>query len=146
MSIGLAEDAYQGDAQYSVAVDGSVIIPTGTVTVLQNSGGSQDVPITVSDGSHTIVVTFLNDAYGGSPALDRNLYVNYVKYDGVAVPGAQATLLRTGDNLAVTVGSGTASPPPPPPRPSPPPPRPPPTDPGTGSACNHHISDHPSGA
>ena len=51
------------------------------------------MPITVSDGSHTIVVTFLNDAYGGSPTLDRNLYVNYVKYDGVAVPGAQATLL-----------------------------------------------------
>jgi len=109
--IGLAEDAYQGDAQYSLAVDGSVLIPGGTVTVLNSSGTSQDVPISVSDGSHTIVVTFLNDAYGGSPELDRNLYVNYVKYDGVVVPGAQATLLRTGDNFSVTVGSGAAPPP-----------------------------------
>ena len=33
--IGLAEDAYQGDAQYSLAVDGSVVIPGGTVTVLK---------------------------------------------------------------------------------------------------------------
>jgi hypothetical protein len=33
-------------------------------------------------GTHTVAVNFLNDANGGSPSLDRNLYVNVISYDG----------------------------------------------------------------
>jgi hypothetical protein len=102
VTLGLAEDAYQGDAQYSATVDGGAAV-NGTVTVLESSGNSQPVNLTVSDGvPHTVVVTFLNDAYGGSAALDRNLYVNYVKYNGVTVPGS-AGLYSSGAKFSTTV-------------------------------------------
>jgi hypothetical protein len=69
VTLGLAEDAYQGNAQYSATVDGGAAV-TGTVTVLHSSGNSQPVNLTVSDGvPHTVVVTFLNDAYGAAPRL-----------------------------------------------------------------------------
>jgi hypothetical protein len=102
VTLGLAEDAYQGNAQYSATVDGNAA-GNGTVTVLKSSGNSQPVNLTVSDGvPHTIVVTFLNDAYGGSSATDRNLYVNYIKYNGVTVPGS-AGLYTSGDKFSTTV-------------------------------------------
>jgi hypothetical protein len=102
VTLGLAEDAYNGDAQYSATVDGGAAV-TGTVTVLKSSGNSQPVNLTVSDGvPHTVVVTFLNDAYGGSSSKDRNLYVNYIKYNGVTVPGT-AGLFSTGDKFTTTV-------------------------------------------
>lgn len=100
--IGMAEDAYQGDAQYSVTVDGSVAA-NGTITTLQSSGKSQDISVSVPDGIHTIEVTFLNDAYGGTPTTDRNLYVNYIKYDGIPVGSAPVGLFSTGEKLTVTV-------------------------------------------
>ena len=34
-------------------------------------------------GPHAVTVRFLNDAYAGTPSLDRNLYVNGISYDGV---------------------------------------------------------------
>jgi hypothetical protein len=43
-----------------------------------------------------VSVTFLNDAYGGTAAADRNLYVDSATYDGAAVPGATVTLLSAG--------------------------------------------------
>jgi hypothetical protein len=102
---GLAEDAYQGDAQYSLSVDGAVV-SKGTITVLESSGNSQNIPVDLVAGSHTIVVTFLNDAYGGTPALDRNLYVNHVSYDGVAITGGlPAALLNTGAAFTISLGS-----------------------------------------
>jgi len=47
-------------------------------------------------GPHKVAVTFPNDAYGGSAATDRNLYVTSVSYNGVAVPGAAAALYGNG--------------------------------------------------
>jgi len=40
-------------------------------------------------------VSFLNDAWGGTTATDRNLYVNAVDVNGAAMPGTAATLLST---------------------------------------------------
>lgn len=100
--IGMAEDPYQGDAQYTIAVDGAAVA-SGSITTLQSSGNSQDVAISVPDGPHTITVSFVADAYGGSPQLDRNLYVNYVKYDGASVWTATAPLFADGAQLTVSV-------------------------------------------
>jgi hypothetical protein len=100
--IGMAEDPYQGDAQYVVMVDGATAA-TGTITVLQSSDQSQEVSVKVPDGQHTVKVSFVNDAWGGSAQTDRNLYVNYVKYDGASVWAATTGLYRTGDELTVTV-------------------------------------------
>ena len=47
-------------------------------------------------GAHDVAVTFLNDAYGGTAATDRNLHVDGILWNGVAVSGGSADLLSTG--------------------------------------------------
>ena len=93
ISLKVSEDAYQGDAQYTVAIDGTTIGGVRTATASHSTGASQDVSISgiFGPGAHAIGVTFLNDAYGGAPATDRNLYVDAVSYDGrAAVPPSAA--------------------------------------------------------
>ena len=46
-------------------------------------------------GTHDIAVSFLNDAYGGTAATDRNLYVQSITANGAALPGTAAALLAT---------------------------------------------------
>ena len=52
------------------------------------------VPLECNDVA--VSVTFLNDLYGGTPATDRNLYVESATYDGAAVPTGVLTLLSAG--------------------------------------------------
>ncbi len=98
LTLHLAEDAWKGDAQYSVAIDGTPVVTGGTVTASNSAGQSQAAAIQamLSVGKHDLAVSFLNDAYGGSAATDRNLYVKGVDVNGVAVGGASASLLSTG--------------------------------------------------
>src|SRR6476659_9999299 len=51
---------------------------------------------TFAPGSHTAAVNFLNDAYGGSPATDRNLYVTGATIDNSVVSGATLSELVSG--------------------------------------------------
>ncbi len=94
----LAEDAYLGNAQYTVAVDGGMAGSVGTVTALNALGQSQlaDTIANLSPGVHDIAVSFLNDAWGGSAALDRNLYVKGVEVNGAVVPGTSYELYKNG--------------------------------------------------
>ena len=46
-------------------------------------------------GAHTVTVNFLYDAWGGTAATDRNLYVNGLSYDGTAT-GQSAALMSAG--------------------------------------------------
>jgi len=94
----MQEDAYQGDAQYTVAVDGAQIGGVRTETAQARLGQSEAVTLhgSFGIGPHKVAVTFLNDAYGGSSATDRNLYVTGVSYNGMAVPGAAAALYQNG--------------------------------------------------
>ena len=98
LTVNLAEDAYQGNAQYSIAVDGKALGSTGSVTALNSTGQSQAVTATaqLTVGWHDLSVSFLNDAYGGTPAMDRNLYVKSVDLNGTAVSGSAAALLSAG--------------------------------------------------
>jgi beta-glucanase (GH16 family) len=93
----LSEDAWQGDAQFTVAVDGKTLGGAQSVTALHSKGAVQDFGFdqTMAAGTHDVAVSFLNDAYGGSAATDRNLYVNAIDANGSAIPGAAATLLGT---------------------------------------------------
>jgi len=47
-------------------------------------------------GTHDVAVSFLNDAYGGTSATDRNLYVDAIDANGAAAPGATAALFSAG--------------------------------------------------
>ena len=102
----LAEDAYQGDAQYSVSVDGQQVGPVGTVTVSSAGGQTQVVDIfdTLAAGAHDLALSFLNDAYGGTPSTDRNLYLKGLEVNGMPVQGASASLFtNTTEHFSIIV-------------------------------------------
>ncbi len=109
--VDLSEDAYQGDARADILVDGNQVGGPVTVTALHGSGATQAFAIdgTWGSGPHTVGVTFLNDAYGGTATTDRNLYIDAVSDDGnrVAVGTVQATDGTT--NVAVQGGAPLGS-------------------------------------
>ena len=66
--LSMSEDAYQGDAQFTVAIDGKQLGGTFATTALHTAGVSQNF-IFKGDwaiGAHTVTVNFLNDAWGGT--------------------------------------------------------------------------------
>src|SRR6476659_6958802 len=78
LALRVSEDAWNGNAQFVVSVG-------GTLTAMASHAAGQtqifNVLGTFAPGSHTAAVNFLNDAYGGSPATDRNLYVTGATID-----------------------------------------------------------------
>ena len=106
----LAEDAYLGNAQFTVSVDGTQIGGTQTATTLLSSGSGQtfNVEGNFGAGTHTVSVDFLNDAYGGTAATDRNLYVLAASYDGVAASPGTLTLDSAGTQ-SLTVGQAAVT-------------------------------------
>lgn len=90
------QDAYLGNAQYVVRVDGVQVGEVLTASALRSSG-EVDVVTVRGDwkgGSHTVAVEFLNDAWDGSPETDRNLFLVSASQGGRDVDGATASLMR----------------------------------------------------
>ena len=85
LTLSVSEDEYHGDARYTVTVDGQVVAAGLTATGWHSAGEAQTITIRgdFGEGPHQVGVIFTNDAYGGTSALDRNLYLNSVKFDGV---------------------------------------------------------------
>ena len=117
--LSISEDAYHGDAQFTVSVDGKQLGGTFTTTASHAAGVSQSFTFKGdwAVGTHAVAVNFLNDAYGGTAATDRNLYVNAISYDGT-VTGQSAALMGPGHqelqrdrqhrgSAPVTTGSGS---------------------------------------
>ncbi len=100
LMLNLSEDSFQGDAQFVVAVDGVQLGSAQSVTTQHGGGGFQAFGFTdtLAAGTHDVAVSFLNDLYGGSSSMDRNLYVNGASVNGVAVGGAASALLSSGTN------------------------------------------------
>ncbi len=90
MVLSVSEDAYQGDAQFTVSVDGKPVGGIQTATASHGAGRTQAYTLlgTFAAGSHTVDVTFLNDAYGGTASTDRNLYVDSISSSGSVTAGA----------------------------------------------------------
>ena len=107
----LSEDAYLGDAQFTVAVDGKSLGAAQSVTALHGAGRTQDFTFTGAFGAgpHQVGVSFVNDAWGGTASTDRNLYVDGASLNGTAVSGATATLLSNGTSTFTATG-GTSTP------------------------------------
>lgn len=93
----LSEDAYLGDAQFTVTVDGKTLGAAQSVTASHAKGAMQNFAFgqAMAAGTHDVAVSFLNDAYGGTAATDRNLYVNAIDINGSAKAATTATLLST---------------------------------------------------
>lgn len=94
----VSQDVYQGSAQYTVAVDGQTIGGILTATATAGSGLSDTVTVKGdwAAGAHSVVMTFLNDAWGGTSTTDLNLYLDSATYNGAAVPGAKLALFSAG--------------------------------------------------
>jgi hypothetical protein len=114
----ITQDAYKGDAQYAVYVDGKQIGGTFTAKALHNSGQSDTLEIKGDwgVGNHTVGVKLLNDLYDGTPTTDRNVYVENATYNGSAVNGSYQYVnsvntksFAIADSTAVPTG-GTTSP------------------------------------
>jgi hypothetical protein len=81
----VAEDAWNGDAQYKVLVDGHQVGGTYTATASHAAGQWQDVTLTSdfgSTGPGKVDIQFVNDAWGGTATTDRNLYVQSIDVNG----------------------------------------------------------------
>ncbi|MGI4797202.1 MAG: carbohydrate-binding domain-containing protein [Janthinobacterium lividum] len=104
----LTQDAYQGNAQFSMSLDG---VTAGATTVsadaLTSSAHAEMFSWSgsITDRAHEIGVTFLNDAWGGSDATDRNVHVMGVIYDNKDYLPSAVNLTNTGSQLLVDVGS-----------------------------------------
>ncbi len=106
LTVSLSEDRYMGDAQFTISVDGKSVGGTQTVVASHAAGQAQSFTVLGSfgAGTHSVAVDFLNDAYGGTPTTDRNLYVAGASYDGVAAANASLALMSAGTQ-AITVGT-----------------------------------------
>ena len=88
LSINLAADEYAGDAMANLGLDGAPGPQGVDVSALHSNGASQAVALGMVDSteSHLVSVTFINDAWGGGPTLDRNLYVVSYSLGPVTIP------------------------------------------------------------
>ena len=116
IGINLSEDAWQGDAQAIISIDGKQIGGAQTVTASHGLGQEQRIAFLVplSNGLHTASVAFVNDAWGGTAATDRNLYVDSMDVD-TQHTGLSAVLYANGVQsfaipaAALTTGSASST-------------------------------------
>ncbi|MDR3530570.1 MAG: carbohydrate-binding domain-containing protein [Rhodopila sp.] len=105
LTLQMSEDPYQGDAQFTVAVDGKQVGGTFTTTAIQYEGQQQAFNLSGNwgSGAHTVTVTYLSDRIGAVNAQgqaydnqDQNLFVKGVSYDGVQAGGTPWELATDG--------------------------------------------------
>ena len=110
----MSEDPFQGDAQFTVSVDGAQIGGTLTTTAVNWQGQQQAFLVkgNFGSGAHTVSVNFLNNAgvlnsQGlAYDAQDRNLYINSITYDDRPVPGTPYELFVNGPHgFSVAAGA-----------------------------------------
>ena len=96
--VSVSEDAWQGDAQFTISVDGQQVGGVHAATASHALGNSQDFAVgtTLGAGAHQVGISFINDAWGGTPTTDRNLYLTGATLDGGVVAGSMATLYSNG--------------------------------------------------
>ncbi len=104
------EDAWRGDAQFTVTVDGALVGGIDTATTLHSSGTSQKLALfgDWGSGAHTVSINFINDAWGGTAATDRNLYLTGASYDGTTVASAVRTFMRSGAQSFTIPATGSS--------------------------------------
>jgi hypothetical protein len=97
LKIGIAQDAWQGDARYIITLDDKQVGGERVAKASAAKGEIDYVTLTgdFHSGPHKLGVTFLNDAWGGSAKADRNLYVEKLILNDVDLKKA-ADLLQAG--------------------------------------------------
>ncbi len=96
--LNMSEDAYKGDAQFIVKIDGMQLGGIYTTSASHSAGQSQAFTftgITETFSPHDIAISYINDAWGRGAHADRNLYVNSMQFDTQAVAGTPAAFYTT---------------------------------------------------
>lgn len=104
----IAQDAWQGSAQYQVFVNGQQFGGTLTASALRANGTHDTLTLKGNWGTaSTVEVRFVNDAWGGTAGADRNLYVQGMSLNGVDLKGMAAALTSSGNVLFAATKSVT---------------------------------------
>jgi Ca2+-binding RTX toxin-like protein len=100
----VAEDAYQGHAQFQLLIDGQAVGPVTTVTATHGHGQWQDVAFRthLTTAVKSVSVAFLNDLDDGTLTTGRNLYLDSITINGLKITPAVQTVT---DTLALQVPS-----------------------------------------
>jgi hypothetical protein len=87
LTLNLSEDAWEGDALFTLYIDGKAVTTPQVVTALHDANQTQSFTFAgnLGAGTHTIGIAFTNDAYGGSSSEDRNLYIDGITLNGSSV-------------------------------------------------------------
>jgi hypothetical protein len=116
LTLHVSGDAWQGDPEFIVLVDGTQVGGTYDVSASHSAGQWQDVTISGNfSQSKEVDVQFLNDAWGGTSSTDRNLYVDTLTVNGdvyqgeAAINSASAGLTSTDPNAAELYVDGKLS-------------------------------------
>jgi len=107
LALQVSEDAWQGDAEFTVSVNGKMVGGDYTASTLHSSGDAGTFVLTGdwNSGVNSVQISFINDAHGGTPQADRNLYVNSIAYNGVTYAGTASTFLSNGTDSFVVGGN-----------------------------------------
>jgi hypothetical protein len=130
----ISQDYFNGNAQYVIFVDGTQVGGVFTASALKSLAQADTVTIRGDFGDTvTVRVQMTNDAYLGSSARDRNLYVNAITYNGQDT-GERAYLANNTPWTATLAYDPSLPRPEPQPEPAPEPaPIPPPSEPPVSS-------------
>lgn len=113
----VTQDAWAGNADYVVRVDGVQIGGTLSASAIAGSGQADTITLRGdwAAGVHDVQIQFLNDAWGGSFDTDRNLYIEGATYNGSAILGLDLEFYESGtQGFSFTEASATPTPTPPP--------------------------------
>uniref|UniRef100_UPI0026357F73 carbohydrate-binding domain-containing protein n=1 Tax=uncultured Methylobacterium sp. TaxID=157278 RepID=UPI0026357F73 len=96
--LGISQDAFRGDARFTVSVDGRQVGGVQTAQASHAEGESDRLLVLGdwSEGKHTVAVNFLNDLWDGTSGGDRNLYVDGASLNGSEIQGAERDLRGPG--------------------------------------------------
>ncbi|MGG5819219.1 right-handed parallel beta-helix repeat-containing protein [Falsiroseomonas sp. HW251] len=100
----ISQDAWRGDAQYTVSVDGVQQGGVRTASALHGSGDVDVVEISGdwSNGEHSVSVAFVNDLWGNTLSEDRNLWVEAISYDGTRIGGDAVLYTQSAQSFGFT--------------------------------------------
>jgi len=106
--VGLSEDAYQGNAQAIISIDGQAIGGVQTITASHAAGQSQDFAIAGNWGAsaHTVGIRFINDAFDVTTSGDRNLYVDRASLNGRSSSAGSVAIMSNGQ-VPLSIPSAT---------------------------------------
>jgi len=106
-----SEDAYLGNAEFTVSVNGTQIGGIYSATAINSLGQSQEFVLSHSFAAGTtyqISIDFLNDAWAGTQTTDRNLYLDEAKLNGATISGSSLSFYGDGTQSFSFTEPGTS--------------------------------------